>query len=195
MWWWIRRRPTGVGPSDTAIGYARDQVPTLLVLTGALALETFVVGLLVPWWWIHVLDVLALLQVLGIAAVMVTKPHYLTTGTLVLREGSVFEVRVPLASITSARVHRKDHNGPAIELDGDTLSIVIGNQTDVTLVLSEPVPVKDNTVSTIRFRADDPRAAVRAITSASRELATDVHQVVADLMQGVHGHPPHRPLG
>ncbi|ONI70873.1 hypothetical protein ALI144C_50745 [Actinosynnema sp. ALI-1.44] len=175
LWLWVRRRRAGVGPSDTAIGYARDQVPTLSVLTGALALESFVVGLLVPWWWVHVLDVLTLLQVLGIAAVMVTRPHCLTSDTLVLREGSMFEVRVPLASIASARVHRKDHNGPTIEFDDDTLSIVIGNQTDVTVVLSDPLSVKDSQVSAIRFRADDPREAVRAINDASRELATNVH--------------------
>nr|WP_042186471.1 hypothetical protein [Kibdelosporangium sp. MJ126-NF4]CEL17303.1 hypothetical protein [Kibdelosporangium sp. MJ126-NF4]CTQ91468.1 hypothetical protein [Kibdelosporangium sp. MJ126-NF4] len=174
LWLWVRRRRTGVGPHDTAIGYARDQVPTLFVLAGALALETFVVGLLVPWWWIHVLDALAVLQVLGVAAVMVTRPHVLTGDTLVLRTGVLSELRVPLVSVASARAHRKDHNGPSIEIDGDTLSIVIGNQTDVTLVLSEPLSVEDSTVTTIRFRADEPREAVRAITEASRQLAADV---------------------
>jgi hypothetical protein len=171
LWMWIRRRRHGTG---TLIGYARDQIPTLLVLTGVLALETAVVGLLIPWWWIHVLDALALLQVLGIAAVMVTRPHYLTKDTLVLREGSTFEVRVPLASIVSARVHRKDHNGPTIELADDTLSIVIGSQTDVTLVLAEPIAVKDSQVTTIRFRADEPREVVKAINAALSKLTADV---------------------
>lgn len=172
LWLWIRRRRTGLGPSDAAIGYGRDQIPTLFVLTGALALETAVVGLLVPWWWVHVLDVLAIAQVLGIAAVMTTTPHYLTRDTLVLREGTQFEVRVPLTSIASVRAHRKDHNGPTIEIAGDTLNIVIGNQTDVTLALSEPLPVKDTTVSTIRFRADEPREAARLIDKAREPAAT-----------------------
>ncbi|MFC0108360.1 hypothetical protein [Kibdelosporangium aridum] len=172
LWWWIRRRKHGTG---TLIGYARDQIPMIVVLTGALALETAVVGLLVPWWWIHVLDVLALLQVLGIGAVMVTRPHYLTEETLVLCEGSMFELRVPLTVISSARVHRKDHNGPTIELADDTLSIVIGNQTDVTLVLLEPIAVPGGEATTIRFRADEPREAVKAINEASSKLTANVH--------------------
>ncbi|CAM3801487.1 hypothetical protein KIPE111705_25610 [Kibdelosporangium persicum] len=167
LWWWIRRRRKGLGPSDVEIGYAREQIPMIVVLTGALTLETAVVGLLVPWWWIHVIDVLTLLQVVGIGAVMVTWPHYLTGDTLVLREGSMFELRVPLSSIGSARVHRKDHNGPTIDRTDDTLNIVIGNQTDVTLVLREPV----DGVTTIRFRADDPHAAVKAI---STRLTADI---------------------
>ncbi|MCE7001567.1 hypothetical protein LWC34_01730 [Kibdelosporangium philippinense] len=171
LWLWIRGRRQGSG---TLIGYARDQLPMIFVLTGIFAVETVVVGMLIPSWWIHILDVIALLQVLGIGALMVTWPHYLTEETLVLREGSTYEVRVPLGIISSARVHRKDHSGKTIELDDDMLSIVIGNQTDIVLVLSEPIAVPGGEVTTIRFRADEPRDAVKSINDALSKLTADV---------------------
>lgn len=166
LWHWLRRHRVGVGPGDIAIGHARERTPMLLALAGVLALETAVVGLLVPWPVVHVLDALALLQVLGIAAVEVTYPHVVRHEELVLREGATFELRVPLAAITAVRVERRSHTGRVRRLTGQELSIAVANQTDVLVVLSEPVPVPGGEATRIRFRADDPRVAVNAIAAA-----------------------------
>ena len=158
LWLWVRRRDD-LGPGDLALGHAREQTPMLIVLAGVLALETAVVRLLVPWPVVHVLDALAVLQVLGIAATGVTRPHYVRDDVLVLRAGRAFEVRVPLRSVVTVRAERKYHSGRTIQRTGTELSIVIGNQTDVVLTLSEPV----GTARVLRFRADEPAKAVTAI--------------------------------
>lgn len=179
LWWWIRRRRRDVGPGDLVLGYAREQTPMLVALAGVLCLETAIVGLLVPWPVVHVLDVLAVLQVLCIAATAVTRPHYLHDDVLTLREGPLFEVHVPLTSVVTVRAERKYHSGRTLQLTGqqdsaDTpeLSIVIGSQTDVFVTLSEPVAVVEpngtiGKAETLRFRADEPAAAVDAIKAAA----------------------------
>lgn len=169
LWWWLRRRRRGVGPDDVPIGYARDQTPMLIAMAGVLAVETAVVGLLVPWWFVHVLDVCALVQVLSVAGNLVVHPHVVTRDTLILREGGRFTVRVPLDTITGVRVDRRTRTGRTRRLDAGELSIAVGNQTDVLIELSHPVRIRKPTgeATTIRFRADDPRAAVRALTRAT----------------------------
>jgi hypothetical protein len=181
LWPWIRRRRQAVGPGDLALGYARERTPMLIVVAGVLCLETAVVGLLVPWPVVHVLDVLAVLQVLAIAATEVTRPHYLSEDMLVLREGPLFEVRVPLSTVVAVRSERKDHSGRTIQLASGSLAIVIGNQTDVLVTLSEPVTVAepDGKAALLRFRADDPHAAVSAIRAAAdRARSTHYRQNV-----------------
>jgi hypothetical protein len=165
LWAWLRGRRADVGPDDVAIGYARDQTPFLLAMAGLLAVETAVVGFLVPWPIVHVLDVCAVLQVLGIAANLVVHPHVVGSRVLLLREGRRFTVRVPLDAITSVRAEQRTRTGRTRQLDGEELSIAVGNQTDVLVELSRPIPVRkpDGVATRIRFRADDPRHAVTVI--------------------------------
>jgi hypothetical protein len=161
LWLWVRGRRAGVGPEDLAIGYAEERLPFLVVLAGVLTVETAVVGLLVPWWWIHVLDVLTLVQVLAIAAGLVTHPHVLTPDTLVLRNGRRTVLVVPRAAIADARAERRYHDGRTEQRDGGELRIVVGNQTDVVLLLDPPV----DGMSRVRFRADDPRVALTSVNA------------------------------
>lgn len=165
LWRWARGR-RAVGPDDLAIGYARERMPVLYALAGLLAVESAVLGLLVPWWWVHVVDVLAFLQVLGIAATLATHPHVLTADHLVLRDGRRVVLTVPRAHIASVRLDRKYHDGRTVQRDGDELRLVVGNQTDVLLQLSPPV----DGVRRVRFRADEPTVLLGAVPpSGARE--------------------------
>ncbi len=161
LWLWARGRRAGVGPGDVPIGYANEQLPFLIVLAGVLAVETAVVGLLVPWWWIHVVDVLAVLQVLGIAASLVTHPHVLTPDTLVLRNGGRTVLVIPRSAIVDARAERRYHDGRTEQRDDEELRLVVGNQTDVVVRLDPPV----DGLRRVRFRADDPRAALTSVNA------------------------------
>lgn len=173
LWSWLRGRRADVGPTDVAIGYARDQTPFLFAMAGLLAVETAVVGFLVPWPIVHVLDVCAVLQVLGIAANLVVHPHVLGEQVLLLREGRGFTLRVPLSAITAVRAEQHTRTGRTRQLDNQELTIAVGNQTDVLLELSHPIPVHkpDGLATRIRFRADDPHHTVAAITTAIRRPA------------------------
>ena len=75
----------------------------LLVLSGLLALEAAILGLLVPWWWVHVPDVVAFLRVV---------------------------LTIPRDRIAAVRLDRKYHDGKTVQRDGDELRIVVGNQTE-----------------------------------------------------------------
>lgn len=161
LWPWVRGR-LAIGPGDQPIGYARERLPLLLVLSGLLALEAAILGLLVPWWWVHVLDVVAFLQVLGTAATLVTHPHYLTADHLVLRDGRRVVLTIPRDRIARVRLDRKYHDGKTVQRDDDELRIVVGNQTDVLLQLSEPV----DGIRRVRFRADEPTVLLAAVPGA-----------------------------
>ncbi|OLF11521.1 hypothetical protein BLA60_11170 [Actinophytocola xinjiangensis] len=162
LWHWVRRRRVGVGARDVAIGHARERTPMLLALAGVLTLETAVVGMLVPWPVVHVLDLVALLQVVGIAAVGVTYPHVVGGGELVVRDGVSFAFRVPLELVVSVRVSGRSHTGRARHVTDGELVVAVDNRTDVVVCLAEPVAG----VERVRFRADDPAQAVSAIAAA-----------------------------
>lgn len=166
LWLWVRRRRDGVGPGDVALPYAREQVPTMLLLAVVFGVETVVVGLLVPWWWIHVLDVLAIVQVLAFAAVAVTRPHVVTSDRLKLREGGQFELDIPLTSISEVRTERGFYEKSGLLLENGEFNLVTGHQTDVLVRLEEPVESPRGEVHTVRFRADEPGQAVSAIRRA-----------------------------
>ncbi|WP_158885656.1 hypothetical protein [Amycolatopsis anabasis] len=167
---WLSRRRVGLAPGDVELGYGREQVPMMLALAFVLGLETAVVGLLVPWPVVHVLDACAVLQVLGLAATAVVRPHRVGNGVLLLRNGTQFTLEVPLTSVAAVRAERKQHSGPTLRLREREFAVVVGNQTDVVVELSEPVAVVLNgtagEATVLRFRADEPRAAVAAIKAA-----------------------------
>ncbi|MER7080110.1 hypothetical protein SAMN02982929_05880 [Saccharopolyspora kobensis] len=174
----LLRRRIGLGPDDVELGYAREQVPVMLILMFVLALETAVVGLLVPWPIVHVLDVCAVLQVVVALAVLVTRPHFVSPDRLVLRNGARFELELPLTSITAVSATRKSHRGGTFQFQDDVaeLAIVVGDQTNVLVELTEPVLVAlpngtTREVEQLRFRTDEPARAVTAIREAANGLA------------------------
>lgn len=168
LWWWLRRRRVGVGPDDVAVDYSRGQVRTMLVLCGVVVVESVAVGLLVRWPWLHVLDAFALTVVLSIAAGFAVHPHVVGRDDLLLRDGGRFAVSVPLDAIAFVHACWGSHTGRPRRIDGEELILSVANQTDVVVELSRPVEVRkpDGVVTRIRFRAEDPDAAVAAIRDA-----------------------------
>ncbi|HWO68227.1 MAG TPA: hypothetical protein VNO31_50160 [Umezawaea sp.] len=171
---WVRRGRVGVGPGDVVLGHAAERVPLLVVMACLLALETAVVGLLVPWPVVHVLDVCAVVQVLVVLARSVTRPHVLRADSLVLRDGGAFEVVVPLRLVAAVRVRREHHTGfRSVRRDGTEVVVVSGDQTTVRLDLAEPLDVvlpggARCATTALRCHADDPAAAVAAISACAR---------------------------
>ncbi|MEI5131542.1 hypothetical protein RB199_04425 [Streptomyces libani] len=114
-------------------------------------------------------DVYTVLTVLGLQAAAVTRPHVLGAEVLRLRDGARREIRIPLERIASVRydlrfTKERDKNGDVAEL-------AVGGQTSVTVELSEPVVAvrllgQRETLRTVRFHADEARAAVAAVRAA-----------------------------
>ncbi|MFE2289649.1 hypothetical protein [Streptomyces sp. NPDC059452] len=172
--WAVRRRhrlPEGALP----VPYTGAQTGMMYAFLFASVLETVVLALVIPWPLVHaillVVGVYGVLLVLALHAACVTRPHVVEAdGSLRLRYGALFDLRVPASGIASARVERRYPDGSLVRVDEDgTLDLVVGSRTTVTVELTEPVEFvrplgRRGTARTLRFHADGPRAAVAALT-------------------------------
>ncbi|BCK71603.1 hypothetical protein Srufu_055560 [Streptomyces libani subsp. rufus] len=112
-------------------------------------------------------DGYTVLTVLGLQAAAVTRPHVLGAAELRLRDGARREIRIPLERIASVRydlrfVREQREDG------GEVAELAVAGQTSVTVELSAPVVAvrllgRRETVRTVRFHADEARAAVTAV--------------------------------
>ncbi|MGW1376387.1 hypothetical protein ACWD6P_19235 [Streptomyces sp. NPDC002446] len=173
--WWVARRRIGVAPGDLAVPYAAAQAAIVYGLTFVCAVETAGMHVLLDGApaaqaVLLVVDVYTVLMMLGFQAAAVTRPHVLGAGVLRLRDGARRELRIPLERIASVRYdlrfskETKAKGGAGAGL----VELPVGGQTSVTVELAEPVEAvrllgQRETVRTVRFHADDARAAVAAL--------------------------------
>ncbi|TVL89980.1 hypothetical protein [Streptomyces sp. SAJ15] len=170
--WPARRRP-GVRAQDAPLPYAREQAATLYAFVFVCVLETAGMSvLLAPWPAVHgvvlFLDVYTVLLILGAHAACVVRPHVVAPEGLRLRHGARFDLWVPAALITSVRYDSRFPQGPSVRAEDGVLDLSVASRTTVTVELSAPVtavrPLGARiAVRTLRFHAEDPRAAVAAV--------------------------------
>ncbi|MFE5736247.1 hypothetical protein [Streptomyces celluloflavus] len=189
--WWVARRRIGVAAGDRAFGYAAAQAALVYGLTFVCVVETVGLAVLlrdhpVAHGVMLVVDVYALLMMLGMQAAAVTRPHVLGSGVLWLRDAARMEIRIPLERIVSVRHDlrsapagsgsRSEAAGEAgVKRGPDVLAFAVGGQTSVTVELREPVVAvrlsgKRPAVRTVRFHADDARGVVAAVRTAVAAL-------------------------
>ncbi|MFJ9677183.1 hypothetical protein ACIRP2_03885 [Streptomyces sp. NPDC101194] len=177
---WVLRRRHGVPRGALAVPYTGPQTAMLYGLAFVAVVETVMLALLVPWPVVHavllVLDVYGVLLVLAFHAACVTRPHVVDAdGALRVRYGGLFDLRVPAGAVAGARVERRYPEGGPVRTETDgVLDLVVGGQTTVTVELGSPVEFvrplgKRGWARTVRFHADDPGAAVAALTRGRRE--------------------------
>ncbi|GAA4572826.1 hypothetical protein GCM10023193_65120 [Planotetraspora kaengkrachanensis] len=173
---WVLRRRDGVPPGATAVPYAREQTPTLLIVVFLMALEAGAVEVLLRAWDVPAALRLAVLAVdlysvvigLAIAAACATRPHVVSPTELRIRYGVFFDLRLRRETITSVRPMRAyDESGVVTVKDG-RLGVAVSSQTNIIVELAEPVTVtrplgRRADVTQIRFFADDPAAALAAL--------------------------------
>ncbi|MFC9625236.1 hypothetical protein ACFTXM_36495 [Streptomyces sp. NPDC056930] len=172
---WVLRRRHGVPEGAVAVPYTGPQTAMMYGLVFVALVETVMLALLIPWPVVHrvllVLDVYGVVLVLALHAARVTRPHVVDAdGALRLRYGGLFDLRVPAGAVAGARVERRCPEGGPVRPGADgVLDLVVGGQTTVTVELVSPVAFvrplgKRGWARTVRFHADDPRAAVAALT-------------------------------
>ncbi|MFH8343544.1 hypothetical protein [Streptomyces sp. NPDC018045] len=186
---WVARRRHGVGAGERPLGYARAQAPMMYGFAFVCVVETVGLGFLladhpVVHWVMLVLDVYTVAMVLGFQAAAVTRPHVVGPGGLRVRSGARMDVWIPLERIASVRYDlRFPKTEPAgrlaVERDG-VLELPVAAQTCVSVELTEPVTAvkllgQRVAARTVRFHADEGRAAVAAIRErlAARESAAE----------------------
>ncbi|MFI0257660.1 hypothetical protein ACH4OW_01260 [Streptomyces sp. NPDC017056] len=177
---WVARRRHGVGTGERALGYARAQAPMMygfafVALVESVGVGFLLAGLPVVHLVMQVLDVYTVLTVLSFQAAAVTRPHVLGSGGLRIRNGAQLDVWIPLERIASVRYDLRfpkteEDKRRELERDG-VLELAVAAQTCVTVELAEPVVAvkllgQRVAARTVRFHADEGRAAAAAIREA-----------------------------
>ncbi|MCP2360194.1 hypothetical protein HD597_007214 [Nonomuraea thailandensis] len=175
---WARRRVDGVPQDGTALPYAKQQRPLLLmllfaVIVQAVALEWMVAAMDAPAGLRAVVmaaDVYSLLFVLALGAACVTRPHVVTSDELRIRYAAYFDLRVPRELIASVKESRSFDARGVISVRDGGLMVGVDAQTNLIVRLTRPVAVtrplgRREHVTTIRFYAEDPASALKSLTT------------------------------
>ncbi|MFD3440044.1 hypothetical protein ACFWU3_21305 [Streptomyces sp. NPDC058685] len=179
---WVLRRRDGVRTARYAAKYTEPQTAMLYGFVFVAIVETVALAVLIPWPLVHAItlfiDVYGVVQLIGFHAACVTRPHVVEAdGSLRIRYGALFDLRIPAEQIVRAGVDRRYPDGSrGTARDDGTLELPVGGQTTVTVRLAAPVTFvrplgRVGTAHTVRFNADDPRALVAALRPAPERTA------------------------
>lgn len=168
---WLTRRPR-VPVDATAFPYvsALSAVLWVFILLSAVEIPIFDL-LLHPWPWVRfpvlVLGIWGLTFMIGFAVSMIVNPHAVGPDGIRIRHSANIDVHVPWSGIRTVTTRQHSlESSKAVQVHGDVLSICIISETNVEVRLERPLtiplPSGDVVATTIRFRADDPVALVRA---------------------------------
>ena len=172
---WLRLRGhRDVPPGATALARGRDERVTGTAVLVAGLVELVAVHLLLPWPTVRlvllVVSAYGCVLLLALLADSVVRPHVLADGELRLRGLGGLDVRVPLTAVVSAAPRRADASS-WLALEGEVLLLGSGGQTQVEVVLAQPVTLRagrvEGAVRCVRFAVDDPAAAVAALRARS----------------------------
>jgi hypothetical protein len=108
-------------------------------------------------------------------AAYTVRPHVAEPSGLRVRNGTSLDVHLPWEAVGGARQVRGSRDGRTVELDGDTLHVLVSTQFTVEVTLARPVTVdlprgRTAEITALRFHADDAGALVAAVRE--RALAT-----------------------
>ncbi|GAB2834722.1 hypothetical protein GCM10022221_37030 [Actinocorallia aurea] len=175
---WFARRRHGVPEGAVPVAYASGGSAMFFVVLFSIAVETIAlealfrgtdmpptagsVSLALHGW--------AVLVLLTTAAAHITRPHVVTGEYVRVRHGAFFDLRIPRALITEARLVRVYDADDGVTVADEALGVAVASQTNVVLTLAAPVDVvrplgARTRVRVVRLYADDPAAALRALAA------------------------------
>lgn len=174
---WVSRRPD-ITPGDSTFAYHSPLVaPTIVILLASL-IELVAVELLVPWDAVRIalliVSIWGIFMGLGIAAASVVHPHSAGPAGLRVRYGTGLDIRIPWDVIAAVREARRSYEGArSVQLDDETLNVVVSGQTLVEIDLNQPVHVdlpREQTadITTLRLYTDDAAGLTSEIHSRIR---------------------------
>ncbi|AEM84518.1 hypothetical protein [Streptomyces violaceusniger] len=172
---WVLRRRHQIPEGALAFAYTGPQTAMMYAMVFVSVIETVALAMVIPWPAVHavllVIDVYGVVLILALHAACVVRPHIVgPDGSLRIRYGALFDLRVPATAIATARVDRRYPDGRLVRVSADgVLDLAVGSQTTVTVELTQPVKYvrplgAEGFARTLRFHADDPREAVAALT-------------------------------
>jgi hypothetical protein len=179
MYLWARKRVRGMASGDEPIGYAGAVAPIMWALIVLNAIEIPALHIMIPWGTVRfIVDILgaySLIWMVGILAVLKVHPHLATSTGLRVRYGASLDFTVPWEAVATIGTRIRSHQGfQTVRREGSTLSVGVGSQTNIDIVLREPmllaVPrIGGEPIAELRIYADDPKA---LIASAAHRRST-----------------------
>lgn len=186
---WIARKPSGGGPGSVAFSYAGAAAPGIWVFIFINAIEIPALHLLIPWPTIQfiflMLGVWSLLWMVGYLAIFKTYPHVAAPDRRRIRYGKTLSISVPWDQVASIGASQKFPEGIRGFRLLDTpaglreLQVVVSNQANVLLELTQPIkvwlPKGSVTVDRIRLFADEPLQLIAACNAAGHHRRQNRH--------------------
>jgi hypothetical protein len=186
LYLWVRRRDPGASPGAERYTYVKAVELVYWVFIVVSAIEVPVAHMLVPWEPVKVallmVGVWGLMWMVGMLAAYKVNTHLVEPAGVRLRNGFAFDTTIPWDVIASVTVRERSRQGSrAVQIDetetGTTLHVVVSSRTNIDVALHRPatvtVPRGVQTVTAVRFFADDPRSLVRRIRA---DLADQVQR-------------------
>jgi hypothetical protein len=174
---WLTRRRHGVPAGATPVPYFGAQAPALVVFLGAMVVELAVVEIVLRSVGaptavravLIVLDTYSILLALAFIASCVTRPHVVSAAEVRIRSGAFFDLRIPRADVATAHRIRACNEKGTVRVTGEVLTVAVSSQANLQLELTTPVTAvrplgATCEVRTVRCFADDPAAALAALT-------------------------------
>jgi hypothetical protein len=183
---WVTRRPD-VPAGAAAFAYFGAVAVVVWAFIIVSAVETVVFHVILPWEVVRlVVDIVSiwgLLWMFGYAASLNVYPHLVGDTGVRVRNSTGTDFTVPWDAIASVSVRERSRDrSKAVQVDhdqtgdkGDTVHVVMSSRTNVELRLRRPLVVPlhkgDETVTEVRFFADDARALANRVRThlAERE--------------------------
>ena len=173
---WLTRRPGVPGAGVEAFGYATTVTPLLWVWIALSAVELPFFHLLIPWQTARivafVLGVWGLIWMIGLLASLKIHPHLVSDSALRVRNGTTIDLPIAWDAVATIAFHRLDlpssRTLQRTQTDAGTdLQVGVSGQVNVHLTLRHPLSVStpqgSESITGLRFWADDPRALVTRV--------------------------------
>ncbi|HEX6686611.1 MAG TPA: hypothetical protein VF062_27815 [Candidatus Limnocylindrales bacterium] len=167
---WARRRVRGQGPGDLPVAYANGASAIMWAFIVLNCLEIVALHIMIPWetvrFLLDLLGVYSLVWFVGLLAAMKVHPHLVTGSGLRVRYGTSVDFTIPWESVVRAGTRIRSVEGfRTVRFDESVVSVGISSQTNVDIVLHEPMVVQGKPVTEVRIFADDPKALIAAVNS------------------------------
>jgi hypothetical protein len=171
---WIFRRPLAIEPGAEPFGYTGAVIVLLYAFIAVSVIEIPVLHLILPWRISKIISavvsVWGLFWMIGILAGFKIHPHSVGASVLQVRHGNRVDLAIPWTAMKTIQTRRRSPpSSKSVQLEpsgsGLVLHVVMGGQTNVDIVLSEPMAVplpkgQSGPITELRSYADDPDALV-----------------------------------
>jgi hypothetical protein len=163
-------RRDGRRPGVTTVGYHRAATGLFVLLLVASAVEVPALHLIVPWQPVRLallaLGVWGVAFTAGLWASYVVRPYLFSADGVRLRHGVQRDLRLSWAQIADVRPRTvRTWAKPGFAVEDGRLGYVVHGETNVALLLAEPIVVGGAEVTEVHVGADDPAALAAALSS------------------------------